>query len=532
MQTGILALLGLATLFVGWILTLVLPGIRYVAWGVLTLGAILVLVAFVIDYRRVGGALASRRGRFSTGTTLMVSVFIGIILLVNAISIGNFHRFDVTGLSQYTLTSQTRDVLVNLKTPVKVVLFTVPSNDPYGIGTYATALLEEYKYHTDKLDVETIDPDEQPDQARQYGLTEYHSAVFIGENGQRLVPPMAILAQAEHSFTSAILEVTGTVQKRLYFVTGHEESSIYDTSPRGYSNAREGLLDNLYQVALLDLLAIEAVPDDAAALILAGPQESLSGAEMGILQDYVEHNGRLLIMANPASEEDFEQLLLPWGAKVEQGFVWESGDSFAAPSRDSPVVPRSQNLFGFTTMYFPGVTSISLPLEGYEPTFVGTEEEPQLIWIGEERIIQIYMLAMTSEDSWLENSGSSVEPQFDEGVDVEGPIVIGVLVTPVGIDDSGEAPLPVPYGPRLLLMGDSDFATNKHFLNGNNSDFFLSSIEFLTAGTELISIDQKFLQTRRLIVGPEAGRFITISSMGLLPLLVLVAGAYIWWRRR
>jgi hypothetical protein len=40
------------------------------------------------------------------------------------------------------------------------------------------------------------------------------------------------------------------------------------------------------------------------------------------------------------------------------------------------------------------------------------------------------------------------------------------------------------YGNRLALIGDSDFAANRHFRNGNNSTLFLTAVNWLTAGVE------------------------------------------------
>ena len=91
--SGLIAVLGLLALLVGLIVMLLLPDIKYVAWGVIVLGILLLATAFVIDFRRVSRTLTGRRGRFSTGTTVMASIFIGIVLLANAISIGNYHRF-------------------------------------------------------------------------------------------------------------------------------------------------------------------------------------------------------------------------------------------------------------------------------------------------------------------------------------------------------------------------------------------------------------------------------------------------------
>ena len=143
MQTAVVALLGLACLLVGWLLMFILPGIRAVAWGILALGAALISAAVVVDFGRVRGALASRRGKFGVGSTVMVSLFAGIVILANAISVGNSHRFDFTGLAQFTLTSQTKEVLADLDKPVEVVSFFTPDMPP-PISTYGNNLLTEY----------------------------------------------------------------------------------------------------------------------------------------------------------------------------------------------------------------------------------------------------------------------------------------------------------------------------------------------------------------------------------------------------
>ena len=85
--SGLTAILGLFALIVGLIVMLLLPSIRLAAWGILLLGIILLAIAFVMDYRRVGRAVTSRRGRFGTAATVMISIFIGIILFVISLGI-------------------------------------------------------------------------------------------------------------------------------------------------------------------------------------------------------------------------------------------------------------------------------------------------------------------------------------------------------------------------------------------------------------------------------------------------------------
>ena len=100
-----------------------MPGIRYYAWIILALGAALVAVAFIFDFKRVRQTITSHQGKFGVGTTVDVSLFFGIIFFVNAVSVSNFHRFDFTGLAQFTLTSQTKKALKQLEKPVEIITF-------------------------------------------------------------------------------------------------------------------------------------------------------------------------------------------------------------------------------------------------------------------------------------------------------------------------------------------------------------------------------------------------------------------------
>ncbi len=531
--SGLIAVLGLVALLIGLIVMLLLPSVRYAAWLVLVLGILLLTTAFIIDFRRVSRALTGRRGRFGVSATVMASTFIGIILLVNAISIGSYHRFDVTGLAQFTLTPQTKEVLGKLEMPVHILCFFTP-NDTYGIGNYATGLLTEYQNYTDQLTVEYIDPDEHPDQARSYGITLYQTVVFETEMGRRLVSPGEIIQfddqgnltgiQAEHPFTSAILEVTGIMQKKVYFLTGHGESSISSN----YAYAAEGLRDDLYKVDTLDLTRNPNIPDDCATLIIAGPQELIPAEELEIIEQYLESGRQALLLVNPNSPQEIKQLLSNWGVEIGDGIVIDPS-SYVAPNKDMPSVIEDRCAFGLSSIYFPGATAI-IPHPEYTPTLTITEEGEMssIVWKSENSQIQMYRLIWTSNDSWLEmNYDPLKEPEFDEGTDQKGPLALSFLIfTPPSSENAEE------QGTALIVIGDSDFASNQNFYNGNNSDLFLSSVNWLAAGKELISIHRTVLPFRRLVVGPEVTKFINYSSIGLLPLLVLIGGGILWWRRR
>jgi ABC-type uncharacterized transport system involved in gliding motility auxiliary subunit len=445
----------------------------------------------------------------------MVSIFVGITLLVNAISIGNYHRFDLTGVSQFTLTSQTIEVLKNMEIPVKALCFFIP-DDNYGIGNYATSLLEEYQNHTDKLSIERIDPDEHPDIARQYGVTSYQTVIFESELGNRMVYPDELLItsgdqitgiEAENPFTSAILEVTGVAQKKVYFLTGHGESDIMGE----YNGARQGLLDNLYKVDELDLMRTMVMPNDCSALIIAAPQKELNDTEIEIIEEYLDNNGWLMVLLNPGCPESFKELLSKWYVTIEDGTVIDES-SYVTPNMDNPLIPRTRNQFGLAETYFPGAVAI-----------IPEENCPE--------DIMLMPLFYTSGASWIEkNLTTNEDPEYNEGTDIYGSQAIGVLVAvvPPEEDESADAMKLT----RLIVIGDSDFASDQHFYNGDNGALFLNCVEILTTGTEIIKIERKVLPFRRMLIEAEDQTFIQISSIGLLPLLVLIGGGIIWWRRK
>jgi len=507
MQTLILAILGLAAQFAGFIFGLIMPGLRYYAWGILALGSALLAAAVVLEFKRVRGALTSRRGRFGLSTIVKVSLFGGIILITNAISVGTYHRFDFTGLAQFTLTSQTKEILAELNQPVEILNFYSPSV-PVTIRSYAKNLTTEYRNQTDQLTVRNIDPDLHPDQARRYQVDQagalYGVTVFVGRQGQRQVLGPRIAAEAEHAFTSAILEVTGTRQRKVYFLTGHGEHSIHSD----YDSVRSGLRDNLFQVDQLDLKNSNAVPADAAVVILAGPQQPLSKDEQQVLQDYLTNDGRLLILWNPDPPQWLRQFLASWWLDIADGTVVDSA-SHVSPNPHTLLIPGDRNSFKLPEIYFPGAA----------PVFPGGAIPDGAV---------ILPLVWTSAESWIEKEFSLAgKPVFNEKVDRKGPLPIGVLVSTTPVDNPTG-----PEGARLVLIGDSDFTTNRHFRNGNNGDLFLTAVNWLTAGGEIITVDRKALVTRRLLLNPEQARFLHISSMGLLPLILLLAGVYVWWRRR
>ena len=523
-SSGSMALIGLATLFVAWVLDFIVPGSSIATWAIVAIGAGLIVANAAWEFRRVRGALTSSRGLFGIGTGVSLSLVVGVLLLANLISTTVFHRFDFTGLDQFTLTSQTQEVLRELEGDpgaLEVVSFYSDANannegsaEAYAVNDFGFSLLQEYARYTDVLGIRREDPELRPDLIREYlgqsPLTQLAVrlgvGVFRGSEGQLLVPGPQIQAEAENAFTSAILQVTGTRQRIVYFVTGHGEPSIGGD----YSAAREGLRDNLFQVGELDLRRLDAIPDNASAVVLAGPQLPVSEREIALLERYLRR--RLMLLVNPNPQQELRDLVASWWLAIEDGVVVDPA-SHVTPNVDVPLVDTRRNQFGLPEAYFPGATVIG-PREG-------TPDEARVLPV-----------AWTTPGGWQEKQPiGRGDPLFDQGVDATGPLALGATVEiPVGEDvDEAERASPTT---RFAVMGDSDFASNRHFRHGNNSELFLTLINWLGEGNEVISVDRKVVPLRRLVLSPEESRFLNLSSVGLLPLALLLIAGWVWWQRR
>jgi ABC-type uncharacterized transport system involved in gliding motility auxiliary subunit len=503
MRAWVLALVGVAAQAVGWTLYFVLHDTPIYAWLLLLSGAGLVVLAFALDYRRVKRLVTGRRGQFGVGTMVGVALAFAIVLVVNALSQGHYLRHDFTWLRQFTLSAQTRQQLGKLESPVEVAVVFAPGATS-AIGDFAETLLGEYQLHADLVTVRRIDPDISPDQVRRLGVDRIGAAlgvvVFSGSAGRRQVLAPAIATEAEHAFTEAILEASGTAQKKVYFLVGHGEAQIGGD----YSLAASHLRDHLFQVLALNLGTGGGVPKDAAAVVMAGPRRPLSAEETGDLRDYLNGGGGFLVLIDPDPPAGWRRFLKDWWITIEDGTLVDP-DSHVVPNLDVPLVGRSRNGFGLAQVYFPGATAV-IP----SPDLPGDVNMAALAW--------------TSESSWLERiPQAGGTPVLDPITDREGPLAIATLVSSAG---------GTPRVVRMAVVGDSDFATNGHVQNVNNADLFVSLVGWLAADKRLVSIDRKALNIRRLILSPEQAMFLNLSSIGLLPLILFLAGGYQWWRRR
>ena len=506
---------GVAALIVAGIIYLILPELRDITQIVLALGLVCLLIFIFGAFDLVKSAAASRRTRYGTNSIVMSVVFVAIVLVINVFVSQNHYRLDVTASRQYSLARQTVKVLQDLKEPIKVTGFFVPE-DPQ--KEPARNLLSQYTYRSGKLSYDFVDPEAKPAIAREYDVRSSGAIVF--ESGSQRQQVTSIDEQA---FTNAILRVTGKEQKKVYVVSGHGERDLISGDETGLSYAGQGLRGDNYSVESLNLATGDGkVPSDAAVIVLAAPQNPLLDQEVKAINDYLDQGGNALVLVEPNPSYEIGDILDRWGAVIGNGSIVDQA-VYAYPDPASPAIRKEQYYLSQITRdldatFFPTATSIS-------PKGQQTEG------------VAVSPLASTSSTSWL--TSNPKETQYREG-DPKGPLNIGVTIEgPARLDKSGGPSAGDTNGKaagdkktRLVVIGDSDFATNKYFYSLSNSDLFLNSVNWLSGEEDLISIRPKPPEFRRLVITQRGWNWILYSSIALLPLAVGLVGGITWWRRR
>jgi ABC-type uncharacterized transport system involved in gliding motility auxiliary subunit len=475
-----------------------------------------------------GRSKHSRVWSYGSSAVLSSLFFLGILAFLALIAERHPWRVDMTESGAFTLSEQTRNILNSLEQPIEIKAFYATASPEQ---TKAKDVLETYRYASQKVNYEFVDPDRQPEMAKRFEVRSYGTLVLEGYGKKQ-----TIQNADEESITNAILKLSRNEQKRIYFLIGHGERSIEKAEKEGYSNVRETLEKENFAVADLNLLQQAQVPDSAAVVIVAGPEKPIFPQELASLKSYLERGGRLMVLLDPFRDGGLKEFLKGYGVEVGDDIVIDKLSRVFGGSYLMPVVMQyghhqiTEN-FDLAT-FFPEARSIT-----------PAKEPPEGV--------QLETLASTSENSWAEKNMDELksgEVSFDEKVDTPGPVPLIVLAeidlkqtkaggTPDVPGKDGKEAAEGEDGKSanlalLLVGGDSDFASNTYYGLSGNGDLFLNMVNFLAQEQNLITIKPRGKSQQPMLMTQSQAWMVFLIVMVLVPLMVLFAGLAVYRVRR
>ena len=494
------------------------------SWHAAIAGLILILLYLATQWRDVAAYFDRRQTRLGTIAAGSVVLVLAILVAVNYLAARRNHRWDLTAAKQFSLSDQTRQILEKLDAPVKVLVFAKPEEfDAY------RDRLSEYEYVSKgKLTTDYINPTRDPVRAQANQVQAYGTVVF-GYKGRT----ERVVGNDEQQFTNSLVKVLTGEQKKVYFLEGHGERDTASSDPFGYQTVAQGLGSENFKTDTLALAQKAVVPSDATALVIAGPKADLLQPEADALKKYLDRGGKVFCMVEPPLKDqaplpNLFAVLKDWGFDVGENVVVDTNPvgqllgtgelaPVAARYPPHPIVSKFRLITAYPTAR--SVKALTTPPSGRSPqTFIETSAAA---W-GETDIKAI-----------LEEK--PIEATKDK--DMIGPVPLGAALSATApappAPPAGKAPADAPKPEtRIVVIGDSDFATNNYLGISGNRDMFLNVVNWLAQQENLISIRPKDPDDRRLTMSAAAQRNITWLSWLGIPAIVFGLGIVGWARRR
>ena len=493
-------------------------------------GLALILAYVITHFSEIRESLGTRRVRYGGTAGLSVSLVLGILVLLNFLNFRYHSRLDLTEDQLYSLSEQSRRVVENLENEIRIIGFFRGEAGRLGFED----LVKQYRDVSSEVVYELVDPEEEPGRASQYEIAANAQVVIL--NG----PKREMIENAdEQKITNAIIKVTREEEKVIYFLQGHGERGLDNVEAEGFSTAGEEIQKQNYRVEAYNLAQENTLPENATVIASVGPKMNFLPTEVALLKNFLEEGGKLLLLVDPQTDFHMNEFLGEYGLALGDKVVIDAsgigqifGLGAAAPLvsqyADHPMTRELSKLMTFFPMAR-NVTTSSSTLD-----YLTTE------------------LLSTSPNSWAESDLKDGQAAFDEGQDVKGPVQLAAVATKSietkgeeetegegaaegeGETSEGEGDVDTitPRESRLVLFGDSDFASNAYFNSVANGDLFLMTIGWLAEEADLIAIRPRNVEDRRINVTFTQSRLIFWGTVVLFPLATLILGTTIWLRRR
>ncbi len=460
-------------------------------------------------------------------TILLVAIILVIFLLVNKIFDNlNIAPIDFTKEKVYSLSDESKKEIEKVELNVTMYFF--------GYTEDSTAVVLGRQYHdvNDKIEIQIIDAEERPDLATQYGANSTDQLVAVSSNQRYKVigasemytydnSTYETIDITEQKLTNAILDVTIAKKPQVYFLTGHGEYGIENTSYM-YTLAQQ-IMNEINDVNSLDLLSSD-MPEVCDVLVIVNPIQDFTDLETEKIENYINNGGNIIWMQNPylfnentsgSNLVNVNKILSLYGISFSKGIVCEQSSA--------------NMLAGSPELIIPEMSYNSIVKDIYTDGSIVMLDAGKINTVDSEALTNLNVEAspfiQSSEAAFYrEDPTSSIYTKLD--TDEEGPFVLGEVLTKKINDEKSS---------NLIAISNALFATNATIQIGtsyatpialrNNRDILLNSVAYLSDREDTIRI-RKDLGVVTYTATQEQDNIVKIIIFGV-PVLIIVVGIII-----
>lgn len=453
--------------------------------------------------------LHARQTKYALYFVSYTAIVLTILVVLNILADRYNKTYDATSNKRYSLSEQTAKIVKGLKQPATITYY-----DQSTRFAQAKDQLDQYASLSPKVHVEYVDPDKRPELARFAGVKSYGTTVVqIGERKEEA------RETTEEAITGAFIRDLKTSVRTVCFAEGSGEHSIDDTERSGYSRLKELLGKEEYSAKPVNLITKAEVPAECTVVVAGGPISDYQQPEVDAIKKYVEEGGRALIMLDPplkfgrseiADNEALGKLLEGWGVTIKKDLILDL------------------NPIGQIAGLGPQVALVT----SYESHAIVDDMTRRVTGFPLARSLDVKNGDKTTVQKLFSSSESSLattklnSPAIDpsDPKNTKGPLLLAAAGTYSTGKENSQG--------RFVVVGSSAWAANSFIAFNGNRDLALNAVNWLASDEDLISIRPKDREDRRITLTQAQMRLIRLTSQFLLPLLVILGGVSVWWRRR
>ncbi len=453
--------------------------------------------------------LKARQTKYAAYATTYILIVLAAVAICNVLADRYNKSYDATANKRYSLSPQTAKIVKGLTQPATITYYNQSTRYREGKD-----LLDEYANLSPKVHIDYVDPDKNPEAAREAGIRELGTAVV--EVGMKKEEAKSM---TEEGITGAFIRDLKSATRTVCFVSGSGERRLDDSEREGFSHFKDLLGKDDYDTKSIDLLQKAEVPADCTTLIVGGPTRNYEQPEVDAIKKYVEDGGRALFMLDPplklghseiADNDALTVLLQSWGVTLQKDLILDL------------------NPIGQLAGVGPQVALVT----NYESQPIVNDMKGVATGFPLSRSMDVKNTDKTSVQKLFDSSATSLATEnlsspavnVNDPKNKKGPMTLAAAGTYNTGKENSQG--------RFVVVGSSSWIDNGFLdFNGNN-DLALNTVNWLSSDEDLISIRPKPEDDRRITLTRAQLSWVRATSQFLLPIIVVIAGVGVWWKRR
>lgn len=434
------------------------------------------------------------------------------IALYNLIATFPLH-IDATRNASNSLSESSVDTLKQLHGAVNITMYASSKDPELGdVEQLVRDFIGLYQRYKPDIKLTFVDPVKDAEAMRKAQIRTGREMVveFAGRNEH-------LTLLNEQTITSALLRLAHTTDQKLMYVDGHGERKLDGQANHDLGDFGSKLRQNGFQIASLNLALTQDIPGNGSVLVITQPQIKMLPGEVDKILRYVDAGGNILWLLDAEPMQGLERLASKLGILLTPGTVIDpEAQKMNAPSNwtlgaSYPPHPITRN-FNLITA-FPFARAL-----GREDVSSEADNEGH----GKDAHWHFSTLVEAAGNGWVSRNPIPQTPHFDKNHDVPGPFSIAIALQR-NINAREQ---------RLVIVGSGSFLANAYSGNGGNIDLGINMINWLANEEHLITTQPRATIDNTITLSKNQLSVISIGFVIVIPLLLVIAGGILWWRRR